>query len=38
MPSGLNDAFYAASQALYDSDDIAGQMKKLDDAWDAATK
>ncbi|MFC5824044.1 ABC transporter substrate-binding protein [Nonomuraea insulae] len=38
MPSGLNDAFYTASQALYNSDDIAGQMKKLDDAWDAATK
>ncbi len=38
MPSGLNDAFYAASQALYSSDDIAGQMTKLDTAWDAATK
>ncbi|MFD0633728.1 extracellular solute-binding protein [Catenulispora yoronensis] len=38
MPSGLNDAFYAASQALFSSDDIAGQMAKLDSAWDAATK
>lgn len=38
MPSGLNDAFYAASQALFNSDDIAGQMTKLDTAWDAATK
>ena len=38
MPSGLNDAFYAASQALYNSDDIAGQMAKLDAAWDKATK
>jgi ABC-type glycerol-3-phosphate transport system substrate-binding protein len=38
MPSGLNDAFYAASQALFSSDDIAGQMAKLDAAWDTATK
>src|SRR6266545_1894621 len=38
MPSGLNDAFYAASQALFSSDDIAGQMTKLDAAWDSATK
>jgi ABC-type glycerol-3-phosphate transport system substrate-binding protein len=38
MPSGLNDAFYAASQALYNSNDIAGQMAKLDAAWNTATK
>jgi multiple sugar transport system substrate-binding protein/raffinose/stachyose/melibiose transport system substrate-binding protein len=38
MPSGLNDAFYAASQALYSSDDVAGQMAKLDAAWNTATK
>ncbi|WP_377273235.1 ABC transporter substrate-binding protein [Peterkaempfera sp. SMS 1(5)a] len=38
MPSGLNDAFYAASQALFTSDDIHGQLAKLDAAWDAATK
>ncbi|MFI1092574.1 ABC transporter substrate-binding protein [Streptomyces sp. NPDC020917] len=38
MPSGLNDAFYAASQALFTSDDVHGQMAKLDSAWDAATK
>ncbi|WP_214323054.1 ABC transporter substrate-binding protein [Nonomuraea sediminis] len=38
MPSGLNEAFYAASQALFSSDDVAGQMAKLDSAWDAATK
>jgi multiple sugar transport system substrate-binding protein/raffinose/stachyose/melibiose transport system substrate-binding protein len=38
MPSGLNDAFYAASQALFSSDDVAGQMAKLDAAWDKATK
>ncbi|MEY9835742.1 extracellular solute-binding protein [Streptacidiphilus sp. EB103A] len=38
MPSGLNDAFYAASQALFSADDVHGQMAKLDAAWDAATK
>jgi len=38
MPSGLNDVFYAASQALYSSDDVAGQMAKLDAAWNTATK
>ncbi|WBB59691.1 extracellular solute-binding protein [Streptomyces sp. WMMC500] len=38
MPSGLNEAFYAASQALFTSDDVRGQMAKLDSAWDAATK
>jgi multiple sugar transport system substrate-binding protein/raffinose/stachyose/melibiose transport system substrate-binding protein len=38
FPSGLNDAYYAACQALYNSDDVAGQMAKLDSAWDSATK
>lgn len=38
MPSGLNDAFYAASQALYGSDDVRGPLAKLDAAWDSATK
>lgn len=38
MPSGLNEAFYAASQALFDSGDIAGQLAKLDAAWDQATR
>jgi multiple sugar transport system substrate-binding protein/raffinose/stachyose/melibiose transport system substrate-binding protein len=38
MPSGLNDDFYAASQDLYRSDDIAAQMAKLDSAWDTATQ
>ncbi|MEY9932163.1 ABC-type glycerol-3-phosphate transport system substrate-binding protein [Catenulispora sp. GP43] len=38
MPSGLNDAYYAASQALFSSDDVAGQMAKLDSAWNAATR
>ncbi|MFF9512256.1 extracellular solute-binding protein [Streptomyces sp. NPDC014724] len=38
LPSGLNDAFYAASQALFTSDDIDGELAKLDAAWDKATK
>ena len=38
MPSGLSDDYYAASQALYNSGDITGQMAKLDAAWDKATK
>jgi multiple sugar transport system substrate-binding protein/raffinose/stachyose/melibiose transport system substrate-binding protein len=38
MPSGLNDAFYAASQALFTSDDVQGQMAKLDAAWATAAK
>ena len=37
MPSGLNDDFYAAAQALYNSGDIAGQMAKLDADWNTAT-
>ncbi|HEY3870260.1 MAG TPA: extracellular solute-binding protein [Actinocrinis sp.] len=38
MPSGLNDDFYAAAQALYNSTDVAGQMAKLDSDWDTATQ
>jgi multiple sugar transport system substrate-binding protein/raffinose/stachyose/melibiose transport system substrate-binding protein len=38
MPSGLNNAFYAASQALFSSNDVDGQLAKLDAAWDSATK
>ncbi|HEV2346087.1 MAG TPA: extracellular solute-binding protein [Actinocrinis sp.] len=38
MPSGLDDDFYAAGQDLYNSNDIAAQMAKLDSAWDTATK
>jgi len=38
MPSGLNDAFYAASQALFRSDDVTAELSKLDSAWDTATK
>jgi multiple sugar transport system substrate-binding protein/raffinose/stachyose/melibiose transport system substrate-binding protein len=38
MPSGLNDDFYAASQDLYRSDDIAAQLAKLDADWNTATQ
>ena len=38
MPSGLNDDFYAASQDLYNNNDVAAQLAKLDSAWDTATK
>lgn len=38
MPSGLNDAFYAAGQALFTSGDVHEQMAKLDAAWNTATK
>ncbi|GIF53261.1 carbohydrate ABC transporter substrate-binding protein (CUT1 family) [Asanoa ferruginea] len=38
LPPGLNDAFYAAAQALFSKDDVAGEMKKLDDAWKTAVQ
>jgi multiple sugar transport system substrate-binding protein/raffinose/stachyose/melibiose transport system substrate-binding protein len=38
LAPGLNDAFYAASQALFSGSDVTSEMKKLDTAWDAATK
>jgi multiple sugar transport system substrate-binding protein/raffinose/stachyose/melibiose transport system substrate-binding protein len=38
MPSGLNDDFYAAAQALFNSNDVAGQMAKLDSEWTTATQ
>jgi multiple sugar transport system substrate-binding protein/raffinose/stachyose/melibiose transport system substrate-binding protein len=38
MPSGLNDLFYAMSQALFTGSDVKGQLSKLDQAWDTATK
>jgi multiple sugar transport system substrate-binding protein/raffinose/stachyose/melibiose transport system substrate-binding protein len=37
MPSGLNDKFYAASQALFTGGDINGQLAGLDSAWNTAT-
>jgi len=38
LPPGLNDAFYAAAQALFTSDDVEGELKKLDDAWKTAAQ
>ena len=38
MPSGLNNDFYAAAQALFNSGDVAGQMAKLDSEWTTATQ
>jgi ABC-type glycerol-3-phosphate transport system substrate-binding protein len=38
MPSGLNDDFYAASQDLYNNNDVAAQMSKLDSEWNTATQ
>ncbi|GIH15695.1 ABC transporter substrate-binding protein [Rugosimonospora africana] len=38
MPGSLNNDFYAAAQALFNTADVAGQMKKLDSAWNTASK
>jgi multiple sugar transport system substrate-binding protein/raffinose/stachyose/melibiose transport system substrate-binding protein len=38
MPSGLDDDFYAAAQALFNSGDVGGQMAKLDGEWNTATQ
>jgi multiple sugar transport system substrate-binding protein/raffinose/stachyose/melibiose transport system substrate-binding protein len=38
MPSGLNDDYYAASQDLFNNNDVAAQLSKLDSEWDTATK
>ena len=38
LPGSLNNDFYAAAQALFNTGDVQGQMKKLDDAWTTATK
>jgi ABC-type glycerol-3-phosphate transport system substrate-binding protein len=37
MPGALNNDFYAAAQALFNSSDVRGQMTKLDQNWDTAT-
>ena len=37
LPPGLNDQFYAASQALFTSGDVKAEMAKLDQAWTTAT-
>jgi multiple sugar transport system substrate-binding protein/raffinose/stachyose/melibiose transport system substrate-binding protein len=38
LPGSLNNSFYAAAQALFNSSDVQGQMNKLDQAWATATK
>ncbi|MBM9503495.1 ABC transporter substrate-binding protein [Actinacidiphila acididurans] len=38
LPGSLNNDFYAAAQALFNSSDVKGQMAKLDQAWSTATK
>jgi multiple sugar transport system substrate-binding protein/raffinose/stachyose/melibiose transport system substrate-binding protein len=38
LPGALNNDFYAAAQALFNTGDVAGQLKKLDQHWDSATK
>lgn len=36
LAPGINDSFYALSQAFFDNDDLAGQLAQLDADWDAA--
>jgi len=38
MPGALNNDFYAAAQALFNTSDVQGQMNKLDQAWSTATQ
>jgi ABC-type glycerol-3-phosphate transport system substrate-binding protein len=38
MPGSLNNDIYAAAQALFNTDNVQGEMKKLDDKWTTATK
>jgi ABC-type glycerol-3-phosphate transport system substrate-binding protein len=38
MPGDLNDDFYAAAQALFNTSDVQGQMAKLDQDWSTATQ
>ncbi|MFB7288296.1 ABC transporter substrate-binding protein [Actinacidiphila glaucinigra] len=38
LPGSLNNEFYAAAQALFNTGDVRGEMAKLDQAWDSATK
>jgi ABC-type glycerol-3-phosphate transport system substrate-binding protein len=38
LPGTLNNDFYAAAQALFNTDDVQGQMNKLDQNWATATK
>jgi ABC-type glycerol-3-phosphate transport system substrate-binding protein len=38
LPGALNNDFYAAAQALFNSGNVAAQMQKLDADWATATK
>ena len=38
MPGSLNDDFYAAAQALFNTSDVRGQMAQLDQDWTTATQ
>jgi multiple sugar transport system substrate-binding protein/raffinose/stachyose/melibiose transport system substrate-binding protein len=38
LAPGLNNLFYAMSQALFSGSDVASELAKLDTAWDAATQ
>ena len=38
MPGSLNNDFYAAAQALFNTSDVQGQMSKLDQDWTSATQ
>ena len=37
LAPGINDEFYALSQALFSNSDVKGQLAKLDTDWDKAT-
>lgn len=37
LAPGINDMFYALSQAFFSNTDVAGQLQQLDSDWDAAT-
>jgi ABC-type glycerol-3-phosphate transport system substrate-binding protein len=38
LAPGINDLFYALSQAFFSDTDVAAQLKQLDADWDAATR
>jgi multiple sugar transport system substrate-binding protein/raffinose/stachyose/melibiose transport system substrate-binding protein len=38
LAPGINDSFYALSQALFSNRDLKSQLAQLDTDWDAATK
>jgi hypothetical protein len=38
LPGNLNNDFYAAAQALFNTSDVQGQMAKLDQDWSSAAQ